>query len=124
VEWERAVVVVVDDYPDAAESLARLVRKAGHEAVPLSGGEALFALLEALPAKLIILDLHMPVMDGMECLKRLRADHVWREVPVIVYSADFHHDAMQQALAAGAKDYVVKGTLRWEEFREVIEKHL
>jgi PleD family two-component response regulator len=118
------VVVVVDDYPDAAESLARLVRKAGHDAMPLSCGDALFSLLEASTVKLIILDLHMPSIDGLGCLKRLRGDDRWRDIPVIIYTADFHHESMQRALGAGAQEYVVKGTLRWDDLRKVIEKHL
>jgi hypothetical protein len=46
------------------------VRKAGFEAVPLTCGDELISHLERLPTKLIILDLHVPVMDGMECLRR------------------------------------------------------
>ena len=77
---------------------------------------------EALP-QLIILDIMMPGMNGIECLRRLRAEPAWAGVPVIIYSADFHFERMKQALQLGAAEYVVKGTTRWDDFLALIHRH-
>ena len=121
---ESPVVLVVDDYRDVAEGLVRLLRIGGHDALAVSCGDELFAHLESTPATLIILDLHMPDADGITCLRRLRAEERWRDIPVIIHSADDRPSLKKRALAAGAKDYLVKGARSWKELQTLIEQHV
>src|SRR5690348_5973117 len=120
------MIVVVDDAPDAAEILVKLLKRTGFEATPASCGEDLFRYLagSATPPELLILDLHMPRIDGMECLRRLRADDRFQELPVIMYSADFNHDRMREASRLGVHDYVVKGTTHWTDFLDIIRRNM
>ena len=66
-------VLVVDDYPDAAESLARVLRLEGHDARAALGGEAASALLGGWAPDVAVLDLRMPGVDGFALADRLRA---------------------------------------------------
>ena len=68
-------VLVVDDQP---------LREAGYAATALSGGHEALTRLSDLRPDLIVLDMSMPGMDGVQFLRQLRADSVWCDVPVIV----------------------------------------
>ena len=69
----RLSVLVVDDYPDAAESLARVLRLEGHDARAALGGAAAVALLDGWAPDVAVLDLRMPGVDGFALADRLRA---------------------------------------------------
>src|SRR5262249_58987332 len=66
-------LLVVDDNVDAAESLAVLLRLAGHEVRVASDGPAALAAAQADPPEMVVLDLGVPGMDGFEVARRLRA---------------------------------------------------
>ena len=98
-------VLVVDDEPQIRRALRVALRANGyavHEAA--SGGEALDHLAQR-PPDLVILDLVLPDMDGVEVCRRLRE---WSGVPVIVLSAHDEDEIKVRALDEGANDYVTK----------------
>ncbi len=118
------MIAVVEDHADTAEIIERLLRRAGHEVAVFTCGEELLAHLEREPPpKVIVLDMAMPGIGGMECLRTLSGDERWREIPVVVYSADFTSSCMLQALKLGAKDFLVKGTVPWDALVRTVEKH-
>jgi DNA-binding response OmpR family regulator len=71
------------------------------------GREALLKFAEAAPAG-VVLDAMMPVHDGMEVLRRIRASETGGDVPIIMLSARRNEDDIVRALEAGASDYIVK----------------
>ena len=122
-----AMILVVDDLIDGAEVLVKLLRRTGYPADIAIGGDDLFAYLvshDADSPALIILDVAMPHVDGIECLRRLRDDSRWRNVPVIMYTADSSHARQSQAAALGVRDYVVKGATRWPDFAAMIGRYV
>jgi PleD family two-component response regulator len=64
--------------------------------------------------KLIILDLKMPLMDGMTILRAVRSDPQFKRVPILIYTSDFSEESRALAINAGAQDFIVKGTVGWE----------
>ena len=81
-------VLIVDDNPDVAATLAALLRLDGHAATTAGNGHAALTLLELPPPPdVIVLDLRMPGMDGVEFLKRLRGRSEWVKIPVVVVTA-------------------------------------
>lgn len=81
------VVLVVDDEPTITETLSLILESGGYRChVAHDGQQALRALSEVSPS-LVLLDIMMPVLDGSEVLRRMRADERWRRVPVIVMTA-------------------------------------
>ncbi len=99
-------VLVVDDEPDAVELLREFLLGKGYEVLTASDGEeALHKLKEERP-HLILLDVRMPKMSGLEVLKQIREiDH---EAGVIMVTAVHDEETGRQALRIGAFDYITK----------------
>jgi len=104
------VVLVVDDHKESAYVLKRLLMMEGYEAIAVNSGEDALRLLHGKPVSLVILDFHMPGMDGLTVLRVMRADPALRHIPVIFFSA---HDgeSRETALREGAAAWVIKGSL-------------
>jgi len=102
-------LLVVDDDELNREIYRRNLEAAGHRVtVAPSGAQALHRLEEAVP-DLIILDVHMPGMDGFEVCRRIRSQPPLADVPVLFITAKYHDDvSMAQGLALGANDYLAK----------------
>jgi CheY-like chemotaxis protein len=117
------MVAVVDDHEDVGKVVALLIRAGGHEAEYFDSCEG---FLEALPKRmpsLVILDIMMPDMDGMECLRVLRADPRWKDIPVVMFSADDRADRVEQARRAGAQDFMLKSGLRCAQLLEMVDRY-
>ena len=105
-ESDRPHCVVADDEPRLRQVLGRLMRQEGftcHEAA--SGVEGL-ELVGRLPVSLVLTDLRMPHMDGLELLRELRARHP--DVAVVMITAVADVDMAVRALTLGATDYLTK----------------
>jgi CheY-like chemotaxis protein len=117
------MILIVDDHLDTGTVLARLLKKCGQEAVAVNSGAAALKLLETTRPSVIVLDMMMPGMHGLEVLQRVRSDAAVRDVPVIVFSADYSLDMARQARDRGAQEYVVKGTVPWDRLCDMITKY-
>jgi diguanylate cyclase (GGDEF)-like protein/PAS domain S-box-containing protein len=101
-------LLVVDDNEANRDALARHLRRRGyHVSVAKDGAEAL-ALAETSPLDLVLLDVEMPGMDGLEVLGRLRASRSDIELPVIMVTARTEGADLVEAFRRGANDYVTK----------------
>jgi two-component system cell cycle response regulator DivK len=102
VENTSALVLLVDDSRDAREMYGEYLRFAGFRVVTADNGqEALDAAHNEWPA-VIVMDLAMPLMDGWEAIRRLRADPLTSEIPIVALSAYAFGDAPDRAREAGA----------------------
>jgi two-component system sensor histidine kinase/response regulator len=103
-----ARILVVDDQSANIQVVGTVLGKLGHEIVPATDGPmALKRLASHLP-DLILLDLLMPVMDGIAVCQRLREHPEWRDIPVVFLSAADDKDLIVRALEAGGVDYITK----------------
>jgi DNA-binding response OmpR family regulator len=100
------VVLLVDDDAAIRRSVAVGLELEGFRVVSASGGRAALEAVERIHPAVVLLDLTMPDLDGLEVLKRLRG--AGEEVPVCVLSARDEVDDRVRGLEAGADDYVVK----------------
>jgi two-component system, OmpR family, response regulator ResD len=100
-------VLVVDDEPTITEVVARYLQRAGYRtALAADGAEALAAASEQRP-DLVVLDLMLPKMGGLEVMRRLR-DHDQPRLPIILLTAKGEETDRITGLQLGADDYVVK----------------
>jgi CheY-like chemotaxis protein len=84
---DRESVLVVDDAPDIRELLSYTLEVEGYTVLQASdGGEALEVAAAHEPA-VIVMDMQMPILDGIEATKRLKSERRLRDIPVIAYSA-------------------------------------
>lgn len=103
-----ANILVVDDIEENITLLTYELEDDGHQvSAAYNGRECLEQVRSAAP-DLIFLDISMPVMDGMETLRQLKADDQFSEIPVIMVSANEQDEQIVQALDLGAHDYVSK----------------
>ncbi len=103
-----ARILIVDDNPMNLK-LARLVVTAeGHEAEVATGASEAMALLGERRPDLILMDLEMPVVDGVELTRRLKADPLTAAIPVVALTAAAMHRDRERAAEAGCAGFVTK----------------
>ena len=104
---KRAQVLVVEDDQEIRDTLREVLEDHGYEVIwAENGAEALDRLRGALSPRLILLDLMMPVMDGWEFSKALRAEPRLAGIPVVIISAD--HGLEQKTSALAVDGYLAK----------------
>ena len=99
-------ILVVDDQESMRKMLADLLDMMGLEAQTVGSGEEALRELDSAGIDLVITDLNMPQMDGMELMKRIKATHP--EMPVIVITGYGTFNTEKQVLANGADGYIPK----------------
>jgi len=114
-----AHVLIVDDEPNIRRILAAMLKRDGYEVTTAADGEQGLAVLQRTPIHVVVTDLVMPRLGGMELLARVRAEYP--DIPVILITAHGTVDSAVAALKAGAFDYVTK-PFEQEELRKVIAK--
>ena len=100
--------MVVEDFEDNRFMMRRLLEMSGYRVVEAVNGEQAVEIAAKERPSLILMDLSLPLLDGLAATRRIRQYEALRRVPIIAVSAhdtsDFHADA----LAAGCNDYVTK----------------
>lgn len=97
---------MVEDSPIERTLLSALARKSGHEVVEARDAGSALAAAEAHPPDVILLDIHLPDMDGLTLLSQLRTEHPY--VPVVVISASADPEQVEAALDLGAVNFMFK----------------
>ena len=121
----RKKILVVEDNLDNRRILVyRLKRIGDFEILEASNGLEALGLVQAERPDLIFMDLKMPVMDGWEATRRIRALDVGGSVPIIALTAQAMAGDEQKALAAGCDDYVAKPIVDPDVVRDKLERLL
>jgi PAS domain S-box-containing protein len=109
-------VVVVDDNVDAADSMARLLRMAGHDVdIEYDGAAALERIMRDMP-EIVLLDIGLPGMSGYEVAKQLRARPESKELQIIAMTGYGQEEDRRRSLAAGFDGHLVKPVMPAELF--------
>ena len=117
-------VLIVDDNVEVCDVVARLMRCLKVEArCAHSGPEALAALREVRP-DLVLLDISMPGMDGLETLQRMRDVPGCDHTPVVMFTALNDDASRRRAAELGASGYLLKGATHLSDFREALQRHV
>lgn len=109
--------LIVDDDNDARDLLDRLARRMNYETVVASNGAEAIDIAKARRPDVILLDLHMPVMDGWTALEKIQADPDLAAIPTIIVSVD---DDSKNCFKLGAEDYFTKPINRVELERALL----
>jgi CheY-like chemotaxis protein len=102
------LVLVVDDHAEGREICARILMQAGYRVTTAING--LDGLVKALSLRpdVIVMDLAMPDLDGLECTRQLALSSLTREIPVVVLTAHSTPEARAKAADAGCRSFLVK----------------
>lgn len=115
------LVLVVDDHLDTCQMLVRLLRRIRYQAVCLENAQAALGFIHKQIPGLMVVDMMMPEMSGLELLKAIRSRPETQGVPVVMYSAMSDPDMARQALDAGAQAFVIKGSTNFDQMRGIVE---
>jgi len=116
---DRPRVLLVDDYPDAREMYTEYLEFSGFEVIGAGNGvEALQRAVDASP-DIILMDLSLPVMDGWEATRRLKADNRTAAIPVVALTGHALAGISEGAKKAGCDAFVTKPCLPEDLVREI-----
>jgi len=115
-----STVLVIDDTVDCAEPLAKLLRKVGHTVRTAYNGREAIAVLEYFHPDSIILDLMMPVMDGVTFLEHIRRDPAWANVRVIVFTGDGDALRTRRLAKLGVSKVMLKASIDYKHLAELV----
>jgi DNA-binding response OmpR family regulator len=104
----RSLVLIADDDADILSLVKAVLERSGHEVVAVSDGAQALASVRARKPDLAVLDIAMPEVDGLEVLRRLRADATTSDLPVVLLSARAQEAEVKQGFVMGASAYLKK----------------
>jgi two-component system chemotaxis response regulator CheY len=100
--------LIVDDSKIVRKVVRSIVEQLGFLVIEAEDGQVAVAQVKANAVDVIILDWNMPVMDGLECMKQIRADTAIAQPKIIFCTTENEFSKIQQAMTAGADEYVMK----------------
>jgi len=103
-------ILSVDDSAATRHFIKKAIDVLGFEFLEAGDGKEGLEVLERENGNidLILLDRHMPVMDGMEMLETLKANDRFKEIPVTMVTVELERDEIQKAISKGARNYLIK----------------
>ena len=105
---QTKTVLLVEDTEDNRFMMRRLLEMAGYHVVEATNGEEAVALAESERPHLILMDLSLPVIDGLAATRAIRKLNGFGDVPIVAVSAHDTSDFQADALAAGCDSYITK----------------
>jgi CheY-like chemotaxis protein len=121
----KRILVVEDNLDNRRILVYRLKRIGDFDIIEASNGEEALQVVQSQPPPdLIFMDLKMPVIDGWEATKRIRALDVGKSIPIIALTAQAMAGDEQKALAAGCDDYLAKPIVDLNVVRTKMERLL
>jgi DNA-binding response OmpR family regulator len=117
----RKCILVIDDEPDTADMFAEMMQLDGYRVLVSYGGAQALRLIARERPDLVMLDMMMPNISGMDVLQFMRRDPRLEHIPVLVVSARSKRDDIQAGLEAGANQYLTK-PVSYRELHSAVEE--
>ncbi len=112
-------ILIVDDDPHAVEILTRMLEREGYECTGVAGGPAALETVQSRAIDVILLDVMMPGMDGLQVCEKLRGDEALRQIPVILVTAKDDMETRSKGMALGVSEYLTKPVNKRELFTRI-----
>lgn len=109
-------ILIVDDDPNTLEILRRWLNREGYATVSADNGPACLQTLAKEAVDVIVLDVMMPGMDGLQVCERLRASDEWRGIPVMLLTAKDDLETRSRGMMLGVSEYLTKPVNKLELF--------
>ncbi|MCK6630226.1 MAG: response regulator [Anaerolineae bacterium] len=116
-------ILCVEDNADTQRMLSFLLTQAGYEVITADDGFQGIQKAKAWRPALILMDMMMPRMSGVEAVKRLRKLKVTKDIPILMLSAYQEQALIDEAMQAGADDYLIK-TILPDDLTDIIDRYL
>jgi CheY-like chemotaxis protein len=120
---EQKTVLIVEDEEDAAELFAEMMRVSGFRILKTSKSTLALSMMRAEKPDLVLLDIMMPEISGLDILHQMRQEPVLASIPVIVITAKSMPTDIKNSMEAGASTYLTK-PVGYLELKEAVERTL
>lgn len=116
-------VLIVEDEEDAAELFAEMMRVGGFRVLKTSSSPTAVTMMNSEKPDLVLLDIMMPEVSGLDILRQMRRDPALARIPVVVISARSMPTDIKNSMEAGASTYLTK-PVGYLELKEAVERAL
>ena len=117
-------ILIIDDDVDTLKLVGLMLQKQGYQIAAANNGERGLTQAEVEKPDLILLDIIMPYMDGLEVLKKIKSEERLKNIPIILLTNLSQKEEISQGLELGANDYLIKSHFTPSEVLEKIKKYL
>ena len=118
---DKAKILVVEDEEILLTALKEELETGGYQVGGAVDGQDGLDKVKAFKPDLILLDLVMPKMDGMEMLRKLKENNETRDIPVVILTNLSDYERISEVLSLGAMDYLVKANHKLEDLLEKVK---
>ncbi len=101
-------ILIVEDDPDSRWLLSTILRRLGHDCATAANGAEALQCVATFQPDLILMDLMMPILDGVETTRRLKADSQTKDIPIFVLTGNATPSGEAEAEEAGCDDFLTK----------------
>ncbi len=119
----QKLVLIIEDEEDAAELFAEMMRISGFRVAKTSKSQPAIAMMNTDKPDLVLLDIMMPEISGLDILRQMRLDPNLSTIPVIVVTAKSMPSDIKNGMEAGASTYLTK-PVGFQELKEAVERTL
>lgn len=119
----QQVVMVVDDEQDTAEMMAEMARLSGFQAILITRGNSAIQMITKERPDVVVMDVMMPDVSGLDVLRFMRRDPRLKHIPVILISARDRIEDVQAGMEAGASSYLIK-PVAFSDFQGALKQAL
>jgi len=112
----RGRILIVDDDPNTLEILRRWLAREQYATVSADNGRACLETVAKEPVDVILLDVMMPGMDGLQVCERLRENPAWRSIPIVLLTAKDDIETRSRGMQLGVSEYLTKPVNKLELF--------
>ena len=121
---EKLRILVAEDHPVNQKFLAFLLQRLGHQAIFCENGEIALQVLDKEDFDVVLMDIHMPVMDGLTATRAIRSRSCRKaRIPIIALTADVFKEARESAAAAGVNAFIPK-PVQLQELQNALNTHV
>jgi DNA-binding response OmpR family regulator len=112
-------ILVVDDDPHAVEILTRMLDREGYECLSAESGQGALQTLRENPVDVVLLDVMMPEMDGLQVCEHLQADEDLRKIPIMLLTARDDYPTRERGMNLGVSEFLTKPVNKRELFARI-----
>lgn len=121
---KKKTILVIEDSDEVRRGYCDILIHEGYSVLEAQNGREALNIMRSQHPNLVLLDLLLPEMSGFDVLKKVKADSLIKDIPVIVVSALNGESHIRKILESGAADYIVKLSRSPKEIISKIRKHL
>ncbi len=118
--FDKKVILLIDDSETFVMYMAILLKRMGYNIIPAKNGVEALKLLNILPPDLVMLDIQMPMVDGIKVLAEIKKNEKTSAIPVIMLTSDARSETIEKCVALGCSSYLTKPVIL-EDLHYVIQ---